>query len=285
MAVLFKKPVLLLPLFFSWVIFALVVLYGRYYFPDFHNVWLAVLYVYLLLTVISSAVLFSNTVLLELIQQMETGKKTSLIKALRETVTSDLIRVIPIALIWSFVWLIILILRALTRKRRGTRHEPSLKDAAKTLSGMNANPVSWFGLGLDMLEKLVRMTVFTTLPAVTWENKGPVDAFKRGFEVIKRHPVQFLTSYSLTLLAVAFVSLPLVPIYLLDKQGVELPSAVWLGVLIYAGVVWTLEVYLEQMAVAVLYLWHLKWLKAGGKGPLSSVKKPDLFDDVYELKE
>lgn len=49
--------------------------------------------------------------MLELIQQIETGKKTSLSKALRETLGSNLIKIIPIAFIWALVWLFIVILR------------------------------------------------------------------------------------------------------------------------------------------------------------------------------
>jgi len=39
------------------------------------------------------------------------------------------------------------------------------------------------------------------LPAVAWENQGPFSAFKKSFQILKKHPVQFLTSYSLTFAA------------------------------------------------------------------------------------
>jgi hypothetical protein len=49
--------------------------------------------------------------------------------------------------------------------------------------------------------------------------------------------------------------------------------------------VWTLSIYLEQMSVGLLYLWHLKWVKKGSKGKLSNTSKPDLLDEIYELNE
>ena len=282
-AFIIKKPVFLIPIFFSWIIVAIVVLYNRYYFPELQSFWLIVIDVYLLIVIMSFSIIFANTIMLELIQQIETGKKTSFSKALKETLGSNLIKIIPIALIWALVWLFIVILRALTSKaRKGGRAKPSARDAARTLSGMNT-PFSLSRLGLSMMEKAIRMTVFMALPAVAWENQGPFSAFKKSFQILKKHPLQFLTSYSLTLAAGMVMALPLIPIYILDELGVVLSSTIWVLVIIYVGIIWTLEVYLEQMSIGILYMWHMKWLKKGGQGELSSVKKPDLFDDIHEL--
>lgn len=284
MAFVFKKPIFLVPILFSWIIVATVVLYNRYYFPDLGNFWLIVLYIYLLIVIMAFAISMGNIVMLELIQQIESGERTSFAKALKEAFGYDLIKVIPIALIWAVAWLIIVILRALTSKaRKGGKAEPSTKDAAMTLSGMNT-PFSFWKLGLNMLEKLIRMVVFMALPAVAWENKGPFAAYKKSFLVIKKHPTQFLTSYSLTFAAGMVMALPLLPIYILNEMEVALSTNVWVAVIIYVGFIWTLEIYLEQMSVGMLYLWHMKWAKKGSKGELSSVKKPDLFDGAYELK-
>ncbi len=284
MSFIFKKPVFLVPIFFSWIVVATVVLYNRYYFPDLGNFWLIILYIYFLIVIMAFTISMANIVMLELIQQIETGKKTSLSKALGEAFGYNLIKVIPIALIWGIAWLIIVILRALTSKaRKGGKAEPSAKDAAMTLSGMNT-PFSFWRLGLNMLEKLVRMVVFMALPAVAWENKGPFAAYKKSFQIIKRHPTQFFTSYSLTFAAGIVMALPLLPIYILNELEVALPTNIWIGVIIYVGIIWTLEIYLEQMAVGMLYMWHLKWVKNGSKGELSSVNRPDLFDEIHELK-
>ncbi len=280
---IFKKPVFLIPIFFSWITVAIIVLYNRYNFPELQSFWLVILYIYLMIAIMSFAIILSNMVVLELIQQIESGKPISFSKALRETFGLNLIKIIPIALIWALAWLLIVILRALTRKRRGSsKAEPSARDAARTLSGMNT-PFSLSRLGLSMIEKAIRMTVFMSLPAVAWENQGPLSAFKKAFQIIKKHPLQFLTSYSLTVAAGIFMALPLVPIYLLDTAEIVISSSVWVGVIIYIGIIWTLEVYLEQMSVSILYLWHMKWLKLGGKGDLSSVPKPDLLDKYFEF--
>ena len=40
-------------------------------------------------------------------------------KAIKEAVFLDLIKVIPVALIWAIVWFILLIIRVLTSKKKG----------------------------------------------------------------------------------------------------------------------------------------------------------------------
>jgi len=81
------------------------------------------------------------------------------------------------------------------------------------------------------------------------------------------------------------MAVPLIIIFYLDEHGVVFSSLFWTCVIIYEGMVWTLCIYLEQMSVGLLYLWHLKWVNSGSKGELSSVPKPDLLDRYYELAD
>lgn len=283
---LFRKPVFLVPIFLSWAIFAGIVLYMRYYFVMPDSFMLGIGYFYILIFIITLAISFANVVMLELIQQIESGEDTSFLKAFWETISLDLLKLIPVAAIWAVLWVIILILKALTsRKKGGGRAEPSARDAARTLGGADSGPFSWLGLGLNMIEKVIRMGVFLALPAIAWENKGPFSAFSQSFRIIKAHPVQFLTTYTLTGFAALLMALPLLPVFLLDDMGVSFSSMFWTIVILYEAVVWTLGIYLEQMSVGLLYLWHLKWVRNGSSGELSSVPKPNLMDNVHELKK
>ncbi|MEA3342949.1 MAG: hypothetical protein U9Q92_02185 [archaeon] len=282
---LFKKPVFLIPIFFSWVVVASVVLYLRYYFEVPSSMELALFYIFLFMFIMTFSICIANIMMLEFMQQIESGERISFSKALKEALFLDLIKVIPVAIVWTIIWFIILILRALTSKSRSGRGEPSARDAARTLGGAESGPFSWFGLGLSMLEKLVRMIVFLALPAIAWENRGPFSAFRKSIEIIRKHPVQFLTTYTLTGVAALFMAIPLVIIFYLDDAGMAFSTVFWMAVIIYEGFVWTLSIYLEQMSVGMLYLWHLKWIRNGGTGKLDSVPKPDLMDDVHELKQ
>jgi len=280
LVVLVKKPVFLIPLFFSWFVFAGVVLYIRYYF-DFPDFTQAALYLYLLIFLITFIISLANVMMLELVQQIESGKEMSFGEALSDTIV-NILKIIPVAAIWAFIWVIIIILRSLTSKKRGNKAEPSARDAARTLGGASGS-FSFIKLGLSMIEKVVRMTVFLTLPAIAWENRGPFSAFGTAFRIIKKHPLQFITTYTMTGAAALLMALPLIPVFILDDIGMNFSPAFWTVIIIYECIIWTLGIYLEQMSVGLLYLWHLKWQKNGSKGDLSTVKRPHLLDNVYEF--
>jgi hypothetical protein len=283
-----KKPIFILPIFFSWVIFASGVIYLRFY-TNVNSFWLGVLIIFVVILVISIVICNANLLMLEFIQQMESGKKISFTKALKEVISIDSLKVFPIALVWAILWCVIIIIRAISRPKKqekdeGKEHKPNLKEIAYSLQDISSDPFSWFDLGLNLAEKLIRMAVFLALPAIAWENQGPRSAISKAIEVIKKHSRQFLINYSITLAATTIMAIPLAIIFTLSKDGVEFSSGFWTGVIIYEGIVWTLGIYLEQMSSAILYLWHIKWVKHGAAGKLTSVLKPDLFDSIYELK-
>ncbi len=282
-----RKPVFLVPLFCCWAVVVGVALYLRYYWQPPEDDALAALHGYLFVFLIAYSLCAANILMLELMQQMESGEPTSLAKAGREAILQDWLKIVPIAAVWALVWFVLLILKAMTRrKRRGAgRPEPSLRDAAKTLGGWEGGPFSLWRMGLNMLIKLVRMITFLTLPAIAWEGQGPLDAVRKAFAILKQHPIQFLTSYTLTGMVALFMALPLIPIFLLDEAGVAMPDIIWLLVIVYEGMVWTLGIYLEQMTLALLYLWHMKWLHNGASGDLGVVSQPSLLDGIYELEK
>ena len=286
---LFKHPIFLGPILVAWVAIAGMVLGTRYYLlPQAENMTLGtvLLIVAGILFVFTYIIVFANTIMLEFMERIESGEKPTWTHALFDTFLKNAIKLIPIAIIWSFILFLILIIRALAKRssERSGRVEPSIQDAAQTLSGMNASPFSWLKFGLRMFEKLVRMSVFLSLPAIAWENKGSFSSLKKAVVVIKKHPVQFLSSYALTGIAAALLTIPLIPVAIAAKADIPIPQIVWLGVIIYSGLTWALGVYLEQMSVGLLYLWHYKWEKAGGEGDLTNITKPDLLDDIHELK-
>ncbi len=277
------RPLFLIPIFFAWIIYASGVLF--FYFFYFPNTFRELLWsIFIFLSLVCFVISMANIVMLTLMQQIEYGRKISFKEALKESFIKDSLKVLPISMLWALIWLIILILEAITSRFRGSEKTPSLKNAAIVLSGTDT-PFSWSGLGLRMLEKLIRMVIFLSLPAIAWENKGPVSSLKKSFEIIRKHPIQFLSAYGLTLGAFIALSIPLIPIGIALRLEIELPSIVWLGVIIYSGVIFILNIYLEQMVTGLLYLWHLKWQKAGEKGPLYRIEKPELSRLFHEFNQ
>jgi preprotein translocase subunit SecG len=288
-----KYPKFLIPLLLVWLIYAPIILYLEYGFnPDAFSAGQLFLIIIGIIFLFVFLLAFSCLVLLELIQQLESGEKLSLGKALSSTVTHDLLKIIPIVIIWTIIWFILSILEAIFSKRKERRKSFTVENAAKTLAGYgNFSPSSAF---FRELKRGVRMIVFLILPAIAWENLSFIKAIKKGLGVFKVHLLEFVSGFVLTWLAEVIIFLPAAILFhISDNFEVTFPTWVWVITIIYTGFAWSFSIYLEQMFAAGLYLWHLKWEKQIeeekklGK-PLSNlrdIKRPSLLDEVPELLE
>lgn len=253
-----KRPVFLFPIFFSWIVVSFITLYLRYYWQAPVNLFLGLFEILSFLLLVTYSICIANAVMLELLPQSSQSEQFSLGKALRKTIFNDAIRAIPIAFIWAILWFILIILQALTEGRNhSSRAQPSLQDAAMTLGGMNGEPISWSRLGLQMLEKVLRLISFLALPGIVWEGKGPFRALKESVDILRSSPIQFLSTYTLTSVAAGIMTLPLLPIYVAAKEGIAISNFAWTIVIIYEGLAWSLSIYLEQMTLGLLYLKHM----------------------------
>ena len=265
------KPILVVPILFGWIVIASINLcawhsvYAKWHRsevdPSLNSVLLCIYSHVFLITV---TICIVNIVMLEFIQQMESGQHISFSKAIKEAVVRDLLKMIPLAAVWAALWVVISILKCASRRKRG---------------GAGGSDLLF-----NRIQQAIRMGVFLALPAIAWENKGPFSAIAQSVRIIRNHSVEFLTTYTLTALTGLLLALPLLILCGLCRSGVTLPTTLWAGVIIYVGLVWTLGIYLEQMSLGLLYLWHLRWTENGSKGRLSSVPEPDLLDQVYELE-
>jgi len=287
--ILFKYPKFAVPLLVTWCILAPLTIYLRFMFP-WENYPPLFLILIIFGTIYLCSFLFSLScvILLELIRQHETGGDLRLGKALIETIQKDLPGILVIAFVWAIVWFILSVLKVLTsRKRGGYRHVPSPQEAATVLAG-GGGVFSWLNLGISFFQKLVRMTVFLVLPAIAWEHKGPFNAIRRGLHVLREDAGEFLTVYAGTGVAEAIIYLPAI---IAVKFIGQAPDIFWYGVIIYTACAWTFSMYLEQMSVALLFLWHKKWevsmqdAEKNGKSlpQLGEVPMPSLLSDTTDL--
>ncbi len=290
---LLRYPKFLIPLLMVWLIYAPITLYLYFNFTGAgYSVGALLLILAGLIYLFALLFSFSCVLLLELIQQHETGKPFSLAAALSETITKDLVSILIISFIWAAIWFVLtiidIIVKAAQGKRRGSRPPPSPQAAAAALSG-TGGVFSWISLGIHMIEKLVRMTVFLILPAVAWEDKNAFSAIGRGLSVLKDHVGEFLTAYATTGILSTLIFLPAILVVLFVQNA---PDIVWYLVIAYTAIAWTFSIYIEQMTVALLFLWHKKWevaadeaLKAGKPVPkLEDVPMPSLLNDVNDLE-
>jgi hypothetical protein len=166
-----RYPKFILPLLVVWIIYATIVLYLEYWFNwdafTFSQVYLIIFGVIFIFAFLLS---LSCSVLLELMQQLESGQQISFAEAFKITLTRNMIKILPIVLIWTVIWFILTVIQALLSKDKREKDSFSAENAAKTLA--NYNSISFSRAFFEALEKGVRMVVFLILPAIAWENMG-----------------------------------------------------------------------------------------------------------------
>ena len=279
-------PSFLVPICFVWIVYASGILYLRYsYAWHLYGATLDISVVFLFIFAVSFLILMSFTTVLEMIRQFESDKP-SFGKVVGKVVGKDMFRVLPLALVWAIIWFVLTLIEALLSKsRKDNSGDDALtaQNAAITLA--NYRSFSFSEAFVEALQKGVRMVMFLILPAIAWENLGVFKATKKGLAVLRAHLGLFGSGYALTYAAAAVAFLPVAIIFELGTRHhgnpplVSFPDYVWVATIIYMGFAWSLSMYLEQMFMAQLYLWHLKWESETAKA-IKEGKPPPVFNSV-----
>jgi len=291
-------PILLLPIFICWVFWAAGTLYFEYRFPwQMYSLSARLLFAFLIITGFTLLYSIAAFMLLEFLQQLERGRPFSSSRAIGKTIFRDIPMALPIILIWAFIDFLLMVINAvvssLSRDEEGDKEgdeQFTLESAAKTLAGYD--DFSLWNLTIGAMEKGIRMITFLIFPAIAWESISPFKAIKKGFGVLKAHPVEFVSGYVTTLSAAVIIFLPPgLLFYLSDKFHWKVPDPVWVVTIIYCGIGWSFYLYLEQTFTALLYLWNMKWEKEvllaekEGRPTLSlqDVRQPSFLDNIADL--
>jgi len=289
--VLVHHPRFLIPLLITWLIYAPIVLYFKYGFNwDAYGIRESFGIVFGIIFLFAFLLSFSCSILLEIIQQLESDQNISLLKAFNHTVRYNILKIIPLVFIWAIIWFLITVIQALLSKKEESKKPFSAESAAKTLAGFDKFSLS--RSFFEALEKGVRMVMFLILPAIAWENLGFWESMKKGFGIFKAHLSEFATGFVLTEAAALIIFLPPgILFYISGELNMPLPDPVWVATIIYTAVAWSYLIYLEQMFTAELYLWHLRWedqmieTQEGDKiiPSIKDVPRPSVLDEVHEL--
>lgn len=292
-------PSFLLPILGVWIIYATGILYVQYGYQWRHHatgddVAIAVVFVFSL----SFLILMSCSVTLEMIRQIEAGKP-SLTRAIGKAVGKDMLKVLPLSVVWTIIWLVLTTIEMMLSKGKdkqgGGDEALTAQNAAVTIA--NFRDFSFSEAFFEALQKGVRMVMFLIMPAIAWENLGFGNATKKGLAVLRAHLGLFGRGYALTYAAAAIIFLPAVIVLELGTRHhgnpplMHFPDYVWVATIIYMGFAWSLSIYLEQMFMAQIYLWHMAWEKevavaeSGGAPPpeFKAVGRPELLDKTPGL--
>lgn len=285
-----RHPKLLTPLIFTWCFYAPMIIFMEYLVDwdrfQFHELLMILFGVIFLFAFFLS---FSCSVLMELIRQIEFGEPPSFLNAVSDSGSRNLAAIMPVVFLWSTIWFIVSVLEAFLSKFRRNKHKDlNAENVAKTLGGWDV--FSWPRLLFYYFEKAIRMIMFLIIPSVVWHDPNFFTGFKEAMQVLKKHPAEFVAGFVITEAASAIVFLPPTVMFILSSN-IKLPDFMWIVTIFYIAFAWSYSMYLEQMYVAELYLWHRQWCKEvliakemGKSEPrLQDVKRPSLLDDGNAL--
>jgi hypothetical protein len=294
---LFKRPVLFIPVLGCWLVYAATILYLKFNFDwSGYSFEQSLAIFFLIILFFSFIISITNFILLELLEQFESGKPTSIVKAVSDAIKKNLPKALPIIFVWALLWFVVVVIEAMTKNKDNddsseNDNKFNAENAARELA--NIQEFSWGSLMFDSVKKGFRMIAFMTFPAIAWENTSTSIAFKRGVRVAKTHWVEMGTGFLLTSLCNQFVFFPVSVIFAIASVRPKyFPEEIWPFVLLYIALAWSYVVYLEVLFTAELYLWDLNWRKAvtqaeakGMKVPeFYDVKRPSFNDDIPDFK-
>src|SRR3989344_3124160 len=217
-------PKFIIPLLITWLVYAPIILYLKYWFDwDAYTGSQTFLIVFGIVFLFAFLLSFSCSMLLELIQQLESGNKMSVTKAFGYTLGHNTIKILPIVIVWTIIWFVLLVIQALLSKDKKREKESfSAENAAKTLAGYRS--FSFSRAFFQALQKGVRMVIFLILPAIAWENLSFWQSIKKGLAVFKTNLSVFVTGFVLTGLAASIIFLPpSILFYVSEKMELTLP--------------------------------------------------------------
>lgn len=269
------------------------VIYFKWHFPwDNYSSSEQLVYGYFFFLTISFSLIFSNSILVELIEQDEYGFKMSLSKAVYDSFFKNIWQIIKLALLWSLTWYFLVLLKVMfSKKKNNGTQEESAENIAKTLAG--ADSFSWSTFTIDMLIKALRMAMFIMIPAFAWEKKGFVDSFKRGISIVGFRTSNFIEGFIITLGVQFILYLPPSIMFIIsNKTKIEFNDISWYFCIIYIGFAWSFTLYVEQLFGTELFLWQKKYenqcdIAKKNNKPLpefSSIEKPFLLDEINDLE-
>ena len=285
----FKHPKAIFPIFLSWAIYVGVgtYIFDTVDFSEFKTVEILIV-AYLFTFFFTFLVSVSSLVLLELLEQNETKGKMSILVAMKDAFTRDLIRTLPIIIGWSIIKFLLLMVEVLIRAAEAKNRKRNSGFSRSISSRRNRRASS----AIETLKTGVRMGVMLMLSAIAWEELSPKAAVDRGMYVYKKYFASMATGVALSRVLKFVIFVPIVILFVFYGQGLQVSEYAWYGVLLYTGLAWSYGILVEQLFTAELYLWHKLYReqvtlaeKNGTKVPASinDIKRPSFIDDIPDM--
>jgi hypothetical protein len=142
-------------------------------------------------------------------------------------------------------------------------------------------------------DKGLSMAIYLMLPSIVWSDLDVFKAINKGFSALNTISTEFVLDIFEVMFIGLFLSLPVVVLLFLghNYKGHIAPfhfsTNFWLGSLAYEVLIGSMMTYFQQLFIAQLYLWYLKWekkadeaIKANAPYPrIREIEPPILLQD------
>ena len=288
----FKNPKTIFPIVLAWLFITPIILYIQYNF-SFSNLSIGEVFIVVFIIIFGVTLVTSlaSLILLELLEQHETEGQMSLGKAFKDAFVIDMLRALPLIIAWSIIQFLLLIVEAMIEagksKNRKSRSRSKSFSFESTVRDSDGGSVFF-----DFIKKGLRMGVMLMFAGIAWEELSSKDAYRKGIRLYKTNMATMLTGVSIGMLIQFLIMIPVgIMVYLAD-EGMQFSETAWMIAFFYGGFAWSLNIFVEQMFAAEIYLWNrtyeIELEKAKAKGEklptLKSTKMPSFIDDIQSLK-
>jgi len=286
---LFKYPKSLVSILIFWFVFAMImfVVYGLSLLGNDVSNFIESLS-FLIMTILlvisySISISIASLFLLELIEQHETTGTMSIKKALADTIKRDVLKTIPLIIIWSVVIFVIRVVQFIIAFIVGM-----IRSALHIGGGFNWNGGSSI---FNTLLKGVRVFIFFALPAIAWEELSTLLAIKKSWKVIKTTWVEIIGAITFSNMVFLLTIIPILVLYFLQESGSISEDVVIYILIIMCCFMFSFTTLIQQLFSAEIYLWFLKW-ETTCKNALqedevlpnfNEIDRPTFFDQIPNL--
>lgn len=297
-----RYPKLILPIFFSWIVFFSISIASLAFIKwDIRKItdFIYPLFVYYIFFAFMISIACS--MLLEMIQQIENGESPSFFKSLWVTLNEDLNDMIPVIFLWALLWAGITLIEIIVSRRENyssrnrNYNADELDDVRKAVELINGNVEIGFSVFFfETLKRGIRMTAMMSFCAVAWDNLGYYDSLKKAFRVIHSDFYEFASGFLTTglVLVVIFIP-PVVALWMQTNGTIHMQPRNYFFMAAYTLCALSYAIYMEQLFMGQLYMWHKKWEKAAKKAiesgqqppEIEEIPAPSILDDINDLKK
>lgn len=279
-----RRPVVLLPLFVLWILYVPLVAYLAFHadvtvIPPF----LASLLLFLAPIALHFGLVLTAAMLAVITRNLEAGKSADVAAALKRVLDDHKYKLLGLGVVAGAINMLLIMFQAVNAPDTGGIPDElrvfTIEHLARILLNIGSEEVlNVEALKFAMIKKAVRLTIFLAVPGfVLARGASQRSLFDPAFYAIDRNMLVAIGGLVLTTFVVFVLSLPAAHVIRANDMGVlALSDTGWYLMMAYAGFLWIVMLFMEQVYCLLLFRWQDDREARGPKAGLNDAPMPDL---------